>query len=215
MVTPEHDAHWMRVALTEARLAAAEGEAPVGAVLVQRDNSEAAGTLLARAHNRRETDCDPTAHAEILVLREAGRKREGWRLTGTTLYVTLEPCPMCIGAAMLARVDRVVYGARDPVMGTVGSLYDLARDTRFPHTLHVTGGVLAEECGQLITEFFRNQRRHGAAANSAPLAMASHSTPADRRGGKNRHIQRKGGASGVDTIGEMPELAEGARLEIV
>jgi tRNA(adenine34) deaminase len=146
------DAAYMRIALAEAHQAAALGEVPVGAVLVEN------GAVVARAFNRRETGADPTAHAEILVLREAAQKKEHWRLSGATLYVTLEPCPMCAGAMVLARVDRLVYGAPDPKAGAAGSLINIVQDPRFNHRLEVTTGVLADECGRVLREFFRERR---------------------------------------------------------
>jgi tRNA(adenine34) deaminase len=142
----------MELALREAEAAAALGETPIGAVLVLD------GQVVCRAHNRREIDRDPTAHAEILVLREAARRLDRWRLTGGTLYVTLEPCLMCAGAMVLARLDRLVYGADDPKAGAVASLYQTLSDERLNHRVEVIGGVLAERCGALLSEFFRLRR---------------------------------------------------------
>jgi tRNA(adenine34) deaminase len=144
----------MQVALAEARAAAAAGDVPVGALVVGAD-----GSRLAAAHNRRETDRDPLAHAELLALRAAARAVGGWRLEGATLYVTLEPCAMCAGAVVLARVARLVYGAADPKAGFCGSLGDLVRDPRLNHRAEVTGGVLADECGELLRGFFADLRR--------------------------------------------------------
>lgn len=145
----------MRRALDEARRAGDE-DVPVGAVVFGPD-----GAPVARAHNRREADGDPTAHAEIVALREAARVTGGWRLTGCTLVVTLEPCAMCAGAAVLARVDRVVFGATDPKAGAAGSLWDVLGDPRLNHRPEVTGGVLAGECGALLRAFFAARReRH-------------------------------------------------------
>jgi len=146
------DVAWMREALVEARRAGEAGEVPVGAV-VARD-----GEVIGRGGNRRESAGDPLAHAELLALGQAARATEGWRLTGTTLYVTLEPCAMCAGALVNARVDRLVYGAADPKAGFCGSLGDLVRDPRLNHRLEVTAGVLEEECGALLREFFRSLR---------------------------------------------------------
>jgi len=146
------DQEFMREALREAKIASTKGEVPIGAVLV-RD-----GQILARDHNRREEQSDPTAHAEILVLREAGRLLGGWRLPGSTLYVTIEPCPMCAGALVQARVDRLVYGAPDPKAGAVDSLYHITDDARLNHRLQITSGVLAEESAQLMRDFFKNKR---------------------------------------------------------
>ncbi|HEX2953504.1 MAG TPA: tRNA adenosine(34) deaminase TadA [Bacillota bacterium] len=146
------DEQWMKEALKEAGIAYGLGEVPIGAVLVRDDQ------MLASAHNLRETAHDPTAHAEVLVLRKAAEKLGHWRLTGTTLYVTLEPCPMCAGALVNARISRLVFGAFDPKAGAAGSLLDLLRDERLNHRLAVDGGVLAEECGGLLRKFFAERR---------------------------------------------------------
>ncbi|HVE98034.1 MAG TPA: nucleoside deaminase [Mycobacteriales bacterium] len=143
----------MRQALQEARAALGHGDVPVGAVVV-----DAAGDLLAAARNERELAQDPTAHAELLALRRAAAAAGSWRLDGCSLVVTLEPCAMCAGAAVLARVARVVYGATDPKAGAVGSLWDLVRDRRLNHRPEVVGGVLADEAGELLREFFRGHR---------------------------------------------------------
>jgi tRNA(adenine34) deaminase len=142
----------MRLALAEADLAAAHGDVPVGAVVVGPD-----GTVHGRGHNRREETHDPTAHAELLALRAAGAALGSWRLTGCTLVVTLEPCTMCAGAAVLSRVDRVVYGAVDPKAGAVGSLWDVVRDRRLNHRPEVVSGVLAEESSARLLAFFGRQ----------------------------------------------------------
>jgi tRNA(adenine34) deaminase len=144
---------WMDQAIAEAELAAAHDDVPIGAVVV-RD-----GELLARAHNRREVDRDPTAHAEILALRDAARALGTWRLEGCTLVVTLEPCTMCAGALVLARLDRLVFGADDPKAGAVGALYDIPRDPRLNHQVEVVRGVEAERCGELLRSFFAARRR--------------------------------------------------------
>lgn len=149
---PRGDDAFMRLALAEAAAAAQLGDVPIGAVVV-RD-----GRVLARAHNRREVDRDPLAHAEVLALREAARHLGGWRLIGCTLYVTLEPCAMCAGAMVQARLPRLVYGATDPKAGAAGSVVDLLRDARFPHVVEVTGGVCAEECGAALRCFFDGLR---------------------------------------------------------
>jgi tRNA(adenine34) deaminase len=146
------DRYWMRQALDEARRAADLGEAPIGAVVVRGEE------LLGRGHNRREVDGDPLAHAELLALREAARRVEGWRLTGCTLYVTLEPCPMCAGALVASRIDRLVYGAADPKAGFCGSLGNLVQDPRLNHRLEVCAGVLAEESAALLRGFFASLR---------------------------------------------------------
>jgi len=131
-------------------------DVPVGAVIL-----DDAGTVLARARNRREADRDPTAHAEMIAIRQAARALGSWRLTGLTLVVTLEPCTMCAGAVTLARLGRLVYGAEDPKAGAVGSLWDVVRDRRLNHRPEVIGGVLAEECGAVLREFFAARRQHG------------------------------------------------------
>ncbi|NVM20519.1 MAG: nucleoside deaminase [Desulfobacterales bacterium] len=143
----------MRQAILEAKQAARKDEVPVGAVLVARD-----GTVLAKAHNQTITLCDPTAHAEILVLRSAARSVGNYRLLDTSLYVTIEPCPMCMGALLQARVAKIVYGAGDPKWGAAGSCYNLAADPRLNHVIDVEKGLLENECRQLIQAFFRNKR---------------------------------------------------------
>jgi len=144
---------WMRLALDEARAALPSGDVPVGAVVVGPD-----GAILGRGRNVREAEGDPTGHAEVRALREAAAALGEWRLAGCTLVVTLEPCTMCAGALVLARVDRLVYGAEDPKAGAVGSLWDVVRDRRLNHRPEVVGGVLAAECGDLLRAFFRDQR---------------------------------------------------------
>ncbi len=142
----------MELALAQARRAAALGEVPIGAVLI-RD-----GSVIAEAHNEIETVPDATAHAEILVLREAARRTGSWRLEGMTLYVTLEPCPMCAGAMVLARIGRLVYGAPDPKKGAVDSVYDVLRNPLNNHQVSVSSDVLADPCGRLLREFFAERR---------------------------------------------------------
>jgi len=142
----------MRRALDLAREALAVEEVPVGAVVV-RD-----GRIVSQAYNLRETLNDPTAHAERLALTLAGRALGTWRLTGCTLYATLEPCPMCAGAMVQGRIERVVFGAADPKAGACGSLYRLVTDPRFNHRVRVTAGVLGEECGELLSQFFQGRR---------------------------------------------------------
>lgn len=144
--------HYMQHALAEARAAAAEDEVPVGAVIVHD------GRIIAAAHNQRETLHDPTAHAEMIAITQAAEALGGWRLEGCTLYVTLEPCPMCAGAIVQARVPTVVYGALDPKAGAVASLYELLSDVRLNHRCELVAGVLGDECGALLTEFFRGRR---------------------------------------------------------
>lgn len=150
---PEVDA-WMDAALAEARLAIAHDDVPVGAIVVHRPTGE----VVARAHNERELRADPTAHAELLALRAASEVNGTWRLDAHALVVTLEPCPMCAGAAWAARVPVLVYGAADPKAGAAGSLYNFAADPRLNHATEIVGGVRADECGALLSEFFASRR---------------------------------------------------------
>ncbi|HEX7738502.1 MAG TPA: tRNA adenosine(34) deaminase TadA [Marmoricola sp.] len=143
----------MRQALAEAALALGTGDVPIGAVVL-----DASGTVIGRGHNVREASGDPTGHAEVVALREAASVRGGWRLTGCTLVVTLEPCTMCAGAIVLSRVDRLVFGAYDDKAGAVGSLWDVVRDRRLNHRPEVAGGVLAGESTALLEEFFDARR---------------------------------------------------------
>jgi tRNA(adenine34) deaminase len=145
----------MARALRQAQLALDHDEVPVGAIIV-RD-----GQIIGRAHNQRELLGDPTAHAEMIAITQAAAAVGNWRLDDCTMYVTLEPCTMCAGAVVLARLPRLVFGARDPKAGAVGSLYDVPRDPRLNHTVAVTGGVLADQCGAILTEFFRTRRGGG------------------------------------------------------
>ena len=147
----------MREALALAGLAAAAGEVPIGCVVVH----DPTGRVIGRGYNRRETDRDPTAHAEILAMRQAGQALGHWRLVDCTLVVTLEPCPMCAGALVNARVPRLVYGCDDPKAGAVRTLYQLCSDERLNHRVEVTGGVLGDECGEMLRSFFRAQRALG------------------------------------------------------
>ena len=151
MSTPD-DERWMSVALERARIADGAGDVPIGAVVVR--GSE----ILAQAENRTVRSQDPTAHAEVLAIRDAAAAIHAWRLTGCTLYVTLEPCAMCAGAIVLARLDRLVFGAWDPKAGMVGSLGDIVRHARLNHRAQVLGGVLEQRCSALLTQFFRERR---------------------------------------------------------
>jgi tRNA(adenine34) deaminase len=151
------DERFMRLALEQAVGAAALGEVPIGAVVV------CEGIVVATGSNRREIDADPTAHAELMAVREAASALGRWRLEGCTVYVTLEPCPMCAGALHAARVDRCVYGAVDPKAGALGTLYDIASDVRLNHRYEVTAGVLANESSALLKEFFAVLRARGRA----------------------------------------------------
>jgi tRNA(adenine34) deaminase len=149
------DEFYMRMALQEAEAAGCEGEVPIGAVVV------CDGVVVGRGRNSRETGSDPTAHAEIVAVRRAAAELGHWRLEGCTVYVTLEPCPMCAGALHAARVDRCVYGAVDPKAGALGTLYDIASDERLNHRYEVTSGVLAEESAAVLRHFFRRLREKG------------------------------------------------------
>ena len=148
-----NDEQYMQIALDEARIAAEEGEVPIGAVVVHD------GEVIARAHNRRETDADPSAHAEVRAMLEAARALGRWRLTGCTVYVTVEPCLMCAGLMVNARIDRCVYGAADPKGGAVGTLFDVSDDPRLNHSFRVTPGVYADECAQVMRDFFKARRK--------------------------------------------------------
>lgn len=147
------DEKWMKIALEQARFAQAKNEVPVGAILVKNDQ------LIASAHNQPISNNDPTAHAEIQLLRSAGKKLNNYRLPNTTLYVTLEPCTMCLGAMIHARVSRVVFGAYDKKTGVCGSCQDLVTSKCFNHQLQAQGGILESECSSLISQFFKNRRK--------------------------------------------------------
>ena len=152
MTQIELDQQYMRMAIEEAQLAAQSGEVPVGAVLV-RD-----GQVISKAFNKPIANHDPSAHAEMLALREAALAQENYRIPGSTLYVTLEPCAMCSGAMLHARIDRVVYGAPDPKTGAAGSVLDLFSSKQINHQTSVDGGIMSEECGQLLRDFFKGRR---------------------------------------------------------
>ncbi len=152
MPITEDDRRWMRAALKEAERALAAGDVPIGALVVHQ------GVVIGRGFNRREADKDPTAHAEILALRQAAAALKSWRLDGATLYCTLEPCAMCAGAMVLARLPRLVYAAPDPKAGAAGSVLDITRHHRLNHRLHVEYGVYAEEAAELLRAFFRELR---------------------------------------------------------
>lgn len=147
-MTSDNDEEWMQVAIGEARLAQAKGEVPVGAVIVHGER------VIGRGHNERESSQDPTAHAEMIALRQAANELGSWRLIDTTLYVTLEPCPMCAGALVNARVPRVVWGCDDPKAGATKTLYTIGSDERLNHRFECVPGVLGDECSELLTEFF-------------------------------------------------------------
>lgn len=150
------DSHYMELALLEAREAYDLGEIPIGAVLVWE------GKVIASAHNMRETWQDATAHAEVIVIREACRKLGRWRLTGATLYVTIEPCPMCAGALVMSRVSRLVYGSSDYKAGAVESVFNIVQNKALNHSMEVTSGVMADECAGIMKEFFRMRRNPAA-----------------------------------------------------
>jgi len=149
------DQEMMQLAMQQAALAEAVGDVPIGAVIVRGDQ------VVAAAHNRRIIDADPTAHAELLAIRQAAKALGDWRLSECTLAVTLEPCPMCAGAIVLARVGRLLYGAADPKAGAVSTLYQICTDGRLNHRVQVAAGVLADECGQMLSRFFTKQRQMG------------------------------------------------------
>lgn len=157
-----HDAHYMRLALQQAALASHMEEVPIGAVLVH--NLE----VIAAGHNYREVSQDPTAHAEMTVIRKAAELLQTWRLTGTTLYVTLEPCPMCAGAIIQARIARLVFGAWDLKAGACGSIFDIPAERRLNHRVHVMGGLLEEESRELLRMFFQSKRGNLSERNSVP-----------------------------------------------
>jgi tRNA(adenine34) deaminase len=156
IVASEEADRWMRAAIEEADAGAEEGEVPVGCVLV-----DTAGAVVARAHNLRERLADPTAHAEVLALRDAARKAGTWRLEGITAYVTLEPCAMCAGAFVHARVGRVVHGCDDPKAGSLVRLFRIGQDTRLNHRFEIVGQVLAEDCAERLKRFFAKLRGQG------------------------------------------------------
>lgn len=146
------DKEFMTLAIEEAQHALSKDEVPIGAVIVKD------GQVVSRAHNLREAWQDATAHAEMVALKEACERLKNWRLMGCTMYVTMEPCPMCAGATMLARVERIVLGAWDPKLGACGSVWDVVRDRRSTHRAEVVGGVLEDECGEIVRDFFAGHR---------------------------------------------------------
>jgi len=143
---------YMRMAIDQAKIAQDNGDVPIGAVIVHQNQ------IIGKAYNQREQLKDPTAHAEIIALTQAAAALQSWRLTGCTMYVTLEPCPMCAGALVLARIDRLVYGCDDPKTGACKSLYNIVQDERLNHRLEVTTGVLADDCSRLLQDFFQQKR---------------------------------------------------------
>ena len=157
------DDRYMRMAVAEAEAAARRGEAPVGCVVVSPE-----GEVVGRGHNLRETACDPTAHAEVVALRRAGARLGRWRLEGCTAYVTVEPCSMCMGAMVLARLRRLVFGCRDPKAGAAVSVFRIGVDGRLNHRLEVTEGVLEDECRRVMKGFFEDLRQGGGRTTSRP-----------------------------------------------
>ena len=151
-ITNKSDKDFMQIAIKEAKIAEENGDVPIGAVIAYQNQ------VIGRAYNQREQLQDPTAHAEIIALTQAAAFLESWRLHSCTMYVTLEPCTMCAGALVLARIDRLVYGCDDPKAGAIKSLYNIATDERLNHIIDVTSGVLAEECSGLLQQFFRRRR---------------------------------------------------------
>ena len=147
------DEQWMQIAIEEAKLAMKENEIPIGSILVKNEK------IIAQAHNQPIRNNDPTAHAEIQVLRAAGKIQKNYRLIDTTMYVTLEPCAMCLGAMMHARIKRMVYGTSDPKTGVCGSRVDLTTESFFNHEIEITGGVLEKECTELLQSFFKSRRK--------------------------------------------------------
>jgi tRNA(adenine34) deaminase len=156
----EKDEQFMRIAIDQAKIAEENGDVPIGAVIVHKN------TIIAKAYNQREQLQDPTAHAEIIAITQAAAALENWHLNGCTMYVTLEPCPMCAGALVLARIDRLVYGCDDPKTGAVKSLYNIVTDGRLNHRLEVTSGVLADECAELLQQFFQKRREENTELNT-------------------------------------------------
>ena len=148
----EQDEKYMRLAIEQAQIAEENGDVPIGAVIIHNNQ------IIAKAYNQREQLQDPTAHAEIIALTQAAAALENWHLNGCTIYVTLEPCPMCAGALVLSRMDRLVYGCDDPKTGAVKSLYNIVTDSRLNHRLEVTSGVLADECTKQLQDFFQKKR---------------------------------------------------------
>jgi tRNA(adenine34) deaminase len=146
------DEQFMRLAIGQATIAEENGDVPIGAVIVYENR------IIAKAYNQREQLNDPTAHAEIIALTQAAAALETWRLTGCSIYVTLEPCPMCAGALVLARIDRLVFGCNDPKTGACGSLYNIVQDSRLNHRLEVTSGILPDECAKQLQDFFEKKR---------------------------------------------------------
>jgi tRNA(adenine34) deaminase len=156
MDTNKEDMRFMKLAFEQAQIAEENGDVPIGVVIIYKDQ------IIGKAYNQRELLKDPTAHAEIIALTQAAAYMQTWRLNGCTMYVTLEPCPMCAGALVLARMDRLVFACDDPKAGACGSLYDIVRDNRLNHRLKVTTGVLVDECSKILQDFFQKKRMNKA-----------------------------------------------------
>ena len=152
LLGPQQDERFMQAAIREALAAEENGDVPIGCVIVHK------GSIIAKAHNQREQLTDPTAHAEMVAITQAAEYLQSWRLHGCTIYVTLEPCSMCAGAMVLGRIDRLVYGCRDPKTGACGSLYNIVQDERLNHRLEVTAGVLEQDCSEMLSDFFARRR---------------------------------------------------------
>jgi tRNA(adenine34) deaminase len=152
VLTPQKDEYFMRAAIREAQAAEEDGDVPIGCVIAH------GGIIIAKAHNQREQLTDPTAHAEMIAITQAAEHLQSWRLHGCTIYVTLEPCSMCAGAMVLGRIDRLVYGCRDPKTGACGSLYNIVQDERLNHRIEVTEGVLEQDCSAMLSDFFARRR---------------------------------------------------------
>jgi tRNA(adenine34) deaminase len=152
LLSPQQDERFMQAAIREAMAAEENGDVPIGCVIVHE------GSIIAKAHNQREQLTDPTAHAEMIAITQAAEYLQSWRLHNCTIYVTLEPCSMCAGAMVLGRVDRLVYGCRDPKTGACGSLYNIVQDERLNHRLEVTVGVLEQDCSAMLSDFFARRR---------------------------------------------------------
>lgn len=153
-MTKNEDERFMRLAIEQARIAGRMGEVPIGAVI-----TDGEGRVISSGYNLREAGNDPTGHAEIIAIKKAGEALGSWRLEGSVLYVTIEPCLMCMGAIILARIKRLVFGARDPKAGAVFSVYEIGNDRRLNHTVEVTEGICAGECSALLTDFFKTLRK--------------------------------------------------------
>jgi tRNA(adenine34) deaminase len=152
LLIPQQDERFMQAAIREAQIAEENGDVPIGCVIVHQQ------CIIAKAHNQREQLTDPTAHAEMIAITQAAEHLQSWRLQGCTIYVTLEACPMCAGAMVLGRIDRLVYGCRDPKTGACGSLYNIVQDNRLNHRLEVTAGVLEQDCSEMLSDFFARRR---------------------------------------------------------